>query len=73
MKPVQHTPTSHDVMRCARAWKVEMTQQEARSFLAKRSGKIRKAMRRAANEVIREEMEHFGLDQDDEAMTSGLL
>jgi hypothetical protein len=39
-----------------------MTRQQAKSFLNARAVKINKTMRKAADEVIREEVENLGLE-----------
>jgi hypothetical protein len=68
MKAVMYVPTSQNVLHHARVWNVKMTRDQARSFLQCRAAKINKAMREAADDVIREEVEYLGLEWEDKQM-----
>jgi hypothetical protein len=68
MKAMMHTPTTLDVLRHAKPWRVRMTRQQAKSFLDTRADKINKAMQEAADEVIRSEVENMGLEWEDKEL-----
>jgi hypothetical protein len=68
MKAVMYTPTTLDVLRHAKPWRVRMTHQQAKSFLETRAIKIKKAMQEAAEEVIRGEVENLGLEWEDKEL-----